>query len=98
MGLLHNWIKQMWHTVSVSVLVWFVSLVSHNPCRRMGFHKGEDWTWAILAGGSSLTVRISEIEISASLRVWKMLEHDTILEWSEMIFSQTQIKYVFANP
>ncbi len=49
-------------TWSVGVLVRFISLVSHNPWRRMGFHKGDDWTWDILLGGSSLTVRTSETD------------------------------------
>lgn len=97
--LLHNWIKQIWHTVCVGVLVRFVSFVSHNPCLRMGFHKGEDWTWDILAGGSSLTARISETDsnpqISAFQSIIKgLLKYDLILERSEMIFSQTQINYV----
>lgn len=53
------WTWEWNHTWSEEVLVKFVPLVSHNPCRRMGFHKGEDWTWDIFPGGSSLTVRIS---------------------------------------
>lgn len=45
-----------------SVLVKVESLVSHKPCLRMGFHKGDDWTCDIFPGGSSLTVRISRTD------------------------------------
>ena len=48
------------YTWSVGGLIWSVSLVSHSPWRRIGFHKGDDWTWDIFHDGSSFTVRISE--------------------------------------
>lgn len=61
------------HTWSVGVLVWFVSLVSHKPCRRMGFHKGEDWTWDIFPAGSSLTVRISRINNNPQISAFQSI-------------------------
>lgn len=64
------------HTWSEVVLVKFDSLVSHKPCRRMGFHRGEDWTWDIFPGGSSLTVRISGVD--SDEQIWAML----VLHWN----------------
>jgi len=45
--------------VLLLLLFWGVSPASGTPCLRMGFHRGDDWTCAILPGGSSFTLRIS---------------------------------------
>lgn len=84
-------------TWSVGVLVWFVSLVSPNPCRRMGFHKGEAWTWDIFPSGSSLTVRISGMDSNSQISAFQSIIEGWKIAWV-WYHSETDWNNFYSNP